>query len=91
MSTARCAMAIHHCQIRIVLDQLAARLICDRIAHAPHFVNDLRRRAAPILAEGEAALNQGSAVLAVSHDVKFHSFLYDMSGNPFIASTAEPH
>lgn len=82
---------IHHYQIRIVLDQLAARLICERLSHAPDFAEELRRRAEPILKDGEAARNQGSAVLAVAHDVKFHSFLYDMSGNPFIASTAEAH
>lgn len=82
---------IHHYQIRIVLDQLAAQLICQRIAHAPDFGDELRRRAEPILIEGENARTEGSAALAVSHDVKFHSFLYEMSGNPFIASTAEPH
>lgn len=82
---------MHHYQIRVVLDQLAARLICQRIAQAPDFGEELRRRAEPILSEGEAARNQGSAVLAVGHDVKFHSFLYEVSGNRFIASTAEPH
>lgn len=82
---------IHHYQIRVALDQLAAQLICQRITHAPDFSEELRRRAEPILAEGEAARSNGSAPLAVSHDVKFHSFLYEMSGNPFIASTAEPH
>lgn len=82
---------IHHYQIRIVLDQLAAQLICQRIAHAPDFGDELRRLAEPILVEGENARTEGSAALAVSHDVKFHSFLYEMSGNPFIVSTAEPH
>lgn len=82
---------IHHYQIRIVLDQLAAQLICQRIAHAPDFGDELRRRAEPILVEGENARTDGSAALAVAHDVKFHSFLYEMSGNPFIVSTAEPH
>jgi len=82
---------VHHYQIRIVLDQLAARLVCQRVTQTPDFGDELRRRAEPILAEGEAARNQGGAALAVAHDVNFHSFIYEMSGNPFISSTAEPH
>lgn len=82
---------IHHYQIRIVLDQLAARLVCERIRQAPDFANELRRRGEPILVEGETASHQGGAALAVAHDVKFHSFIYELSGNPFISSTAEPH
>lgn len=81
----------HHYQIRIVLDQLAARLVCQRIRQVPDFGEELRRRAEPILVEGEAARHQSSAALAVAHDVHFHSFIYEMSGNPFIASTAGPH
>lgn len=82
---------LHHYQIRIAMDRLAARLVCQRVGDTPAFGQELRRRAEPILAEGEAASGKGSAALAVAHDVNFHTFIYELSGNPFIASTAEPH
>lgn len=82
---------IHHYQIRIVLDQLAARLVTERAAASPAWGAELRRRGEEILAEGEAARNRRNAPDAVRHDVRFHSFIYEMSGNPFIADTAASH
>jgi len=82
---------IHHYQIRIVLDQLAARLVTERAAASTVWADELARRGEEILAEGEAARNRDNAPDAVSHDVQFHSFIYEMSGNPFIAGTAEAH
>ncbi|MBB1493000.1 MULTISPECIES: GntR family transcriptional regulator [unclassified Paracoccus (in: a-proteobacteria)] len=82
---------IHHYQIRIVLDQLAARLVTERTAASPAFALELARRGEAILSEGEAARNRSNASDAVSHDVQFHSFIYEMSGNPFIADTAAAH
>lgn len=82
---------VHHYEIRIVLDQLAARLVCENVRASSDFARDLRARGEVILTEGEAAQNQGIAALAVAHDVKFHSFIYEASGNPFLISTAEPH
>lgn len=82
---------IHHYQIRIVLDQLAARLVTERAAASPAFAAELARRGAAILSEGEGARNRSNAPDAVSHDVQFHSFIYKMSGNPFIADTAAAH
>lgn len=82
---------IHHYQIRIVLDQLAARLVTERAASSAAWAAELRRRGEEILIEGEAARNRRNAPDAVSHDVRFHSFIYDMSGNPFITDTASAH
>lgn len=82
---------VHHYQIRIVLDQLAARLVAERVNASPDFAQGLRRAGERILKEGERAQEGGSAAEAVAHDVKFHSLIYDQSGNPFLAATAQPH
>lgn len=81
----------HHYQIRMVLDQLAARLVAEQARDSSEFAQRLRKKADVILAKGESAQLRGSAPEAVSHDVRFHSFLYEMSGNPMIATAAEPH
>ncbi len=78
-------------QIRLVLDQLAARLVAARAAASPDFGAALRRRGEEILARGRAAVTAGDLRESVGHDVVFHSFLYEMSGNPLIATTAEAH
>lgn len=81
----------HHYQIRLALDQLAAGLVADRARDDAAFSARLRRDGYAILTRGEKALQGGSAVKAVKYDVAFHSFIYDMSGNPFIGPTAEAH
>ncbi|WP_349368908.1 GntR family transcriptional regulator [Salinarimonas sp.] len=85
------AMMENHYQIRVVLDRLAARLTAERAAADDAFRARLRKEGDVILAEGEAAAQAGSAAEAVRHDVAFHSFVYRMSGNPLIGTTAEPH
>ena len=81
----------HHYQIRLALDQLAAGLVADRARTESQFKARLRRNGDAILARGAKALQGGSAAEAVMHDVAFHSFIYEMSGNPLIAPTAEAH
>jgi DNA-binding GntR family transcriptional regulator len=78
-------------QIRVVLDQLAAELVAQRAAASTGFAAELRRQGEAIMAEGIAACERGEVRESVAHDVAFHSFLYEMSGNPLIATTAEPH
>jgi DNA-binding GntR family transcriptional regulator len=80
----------YHYQIRLVFDQLAAELVVARAAASPAFARDLRDRGAAILAEGERARSV-SAAEAVAQDVRFHTFLYEMSGNPLIAPAADMH
>lgn len=81
----------HHYQIRLVLDQLAARLVAERADSDSTFKARLRAEGDVILAAGSGAEQGGSAADAVNHDVAFHSFIYEMSGNPEIAKTAEAH
>jgi DNA-binding GntR family transcriptional regulator len=78
-------------QIRLSLDQLAIRLTAQRAAASPDFAAQLRRGGENILREGDAAAMSNAYRDAVAHDVAFHSYIYEMSGNPLIAPTAEPH
>ncbi len=81
----------HHYQIRMVLDQLAARLVADRANRQPGFRAEVEQRGLAILAAGDAALKAGRAAEAVAHDAEFHALLYELSGNPLIGPTAEMH
>jgi len=80
----------HHYHIRLVFDQLAAELVASRAAASRPFAEELRQKGEAILREGEEARNVGAAE-AVSQDVRFHTFLYEMSGNPLIAPAADMH
>lgn len=77
-------------QIRLSLDQLAARLTAERAAASPDFAQSLRVEGQRILDAGDLAVSRGSHRDAVASDVEFHSFIYEKSGNPLIAATAEP-
>lgn len=77
-------------QIRLSLDQLAARLTAERAAASPEFAQSLRVEGQRILDAGDMAVARGSHRDAVANDVEFHSFIYEKSGNPLIAATAEP-
>jgi DNA-binding GntR family transcriptional regulator len=80
----------YHYQIRLLFDQLAAELVAARAKLSPIFSQELRQRGDTILEEGERACSVGAAE-AVSHDVRFHTFLYEVSGNPLIAPAADMH
>lgn len=84
------AATVHRYQIRLGLDQLAARLCAQRAVHDPAFRAEFLADGNRILEAGERALASGIHRDAVAMDVEFHSFLYERSGNPMIAATAEP-
>ena len=45
----------------------------------------------PIIAQGREAVESGSVAWQIEMDTRFHSFLYELSGNPLIAETTKPH
>lgn len=72
-------------EIRAVLEGLAARLAAER---GP----ERARKAGPeIIENGRAAVQSGSLARQIAADMEFHSFLYELSGNPLIAETTAPH
>lgn len=81
---------VHRYQIRLGLDQLAARLCAERAAASPAVADQIRAGGKRILDAGDRAADEGRYREAVGFDVEFHFFLYEMSGNPMIATTSEP-
>jgi len=81
----------HHYQIRLVLDQLAARLVAEKAAQDDAFKEKLTKAGQDILSSGSSEAADGSAAAAVRHDVAFHSMIYDFAGNPLIAPTLDTH
>lgn len=81
----------HHYDIRATLDGLAARMAAARIAAAPELGARFAQSAGNILERGEQAVANGDVAGQVRHDMALHTLIYDMSGNPLLARTAEPH
>ncbi|MDU8943027.1 GntR family transcriptional regulator [Ovoidimarina sediminis] len=81
----------HHYDIRAALDGLAARMAAERIAAGPERGQQFTRAAAEILELGQRAVETGDVAGQVRHDMALHTLIYDASGNPLLARTAEPH
>jgi len=81
----------HHYDIRATLDGLAARMAAARIAAALELGARFAQSAGDILERGEQAVANGDVAGQVRHDMALHTLIYDMSGNPLLARTAEPH
>lgn len=77
-------------QIRVGFDQLAARLCATRAGQDPAFAAELLHKGGRIIDAGLAAVRRENHREAVGHDVGFHCFLYEQSGNALLAATAEP-
>ncbi len=75
----------HMYDIRAVIEGLAARRAAERGA-------ERAARAGPALIEaGRKAVASGSVARMIAADMKFHEFLYGLSGNPLIAPALEMH
>lgn len=81
---------VHRYQIRLGLDQLAARLCAERAAASPGYAADLLASGGRIIDHGNQAVADGQYREAVGSDIEFHFFLYERSGNPMIAMTSDP-
>lgn len=81
----------HHYEIRAVLDGLAARGAAKRAKASRETAETLARLGGEILAQGENAIRRGAIADQVRHDMALHALIYEQSGNPLLAKTAEPH
>ncbi len=79
-----------HYEIRAALDGLAVRGAAQRAAASAEGARDIDRRGRALVQAGKAAAG-GPVRRLVRCDVDFHRFLYEASGNPLLAQTAEPH
>lgn len=80
----------HHFEIRGVLDGLAARNTARRVKQSPTLRRDIAQRAEKVMADGWKAAEGTSMRELVRADAAFHGLLYEASGNPALAGTAEP-
>lgn len=85
------AVMRQHYEIRAALDELAVRLAAERARRSPEAAQQIARGGEAILDDGAAAVASGDIRRMVRHDVAFHRFLYEASGNALLATTAEPH
>jgi DNA-binding GntR family transcriptional regulator len=81
----------HHYEIRAALDGLAANRAAARAKTSKTLAADFKREGAALIANGEAAIPKGRVADLVRCDVAFHAYIYAFSGNPLLATTAEPH
>jgi DNA-binding GntR family transcriptional regulator len=72
-------------EVRAVLEGLAARLAAE---HGPARA---KAEGPALIKDGRAAVESGSVTKQIAADLAFHSFLYEISGNPLIAETTAPH
>ena len=73
------------CEIRAMLEGLAARLAAERGAERA------RRDGSAYLDAGRAAVESGSLNQQIEADMGFHGFINELSGNPLIGETTAPH
>jgi DNA-binding GntR family transcriptional regulator len=71
--------------VRAALDGAAARLAAER------YTPEVAKRGRALLAVGQRAAARGNVRAAIDADIDFHLFIYEASGNPLLAETAQPH
>jgi DNA-binding GntR family transcriptional regulator len=71
--------------VRGALDGAAGRLAASR------YTPELAHRGRLLLDVGRRAVASGSVPAVIEADIDFHLFVYEASGNPLIAETAQPH
>ncbi|MGI9452161.1 MAG: GntR family transcriptional regulator [Geminicoccaceae bacterium] len=81
----------HHYDIRAALDALAARKAAAHAKDSLSVTADLERRGQKILEAGREAIEKGGVARQIREDKAFHGLFYEVSGNPFLHRTAEPH
>jgi DNA-binding GntR family transcriptional regulator len=69
--------------LRAVLEGLAFRRAAERNAERA------RRQGPALIQSGRKAVAAGSVAAMIAADLKFHDFIYTLSGNPLIAPTME--
>jgi len=85
------ALMRHHYAIRAALDGLAARQAAERAHGDTAAAREVKRRGQAILARGRKALADKAIREQIRADEAFHKLVYEASGNPLLARTAEPH
>ncbi len=80
-----------HYEIRAALDELAARGAAERARATTDAARSIAAAGEAIMRAGLAAVASGNLGAMIRHDIGFHEFLYNASGNPLLIDTARPH
>jgi DNA-binding GntR family transcriptional regulator len=72
-------------EVRAMLEGLAARLAAER------GVERAKKEGPECIAQGRAAVDNGTLSEQIAADLAFHKFLSELSGNPLIGETTAPH
>ena len=80
-----------HYEIRSSLDALAARLAAARVADSDLSAKDVKVAGQAIIAKGRKAIENKKVKEMIRQDIAFHSYVYAISGNELIATSAELH
>jgi DNA-binding GntR family transcriptional regulator len=75
----------HMYQVRAVIEGLACRLAAE------HNAERATRQGPALIDAGRKAVASGSVAKMVAADMRFHEFIYDLSGNPLIAPAMAAH
>lgn len=71
--------------IRAVMEGLAFR------SAAQHSAARARKLGPALIRSGRQGVKSGSVAAMIAADIRFHDFIYELSGNPLIAPTMETH
>jgi DNA-binding GntR family transcriptional regulator len=72
-------------QMRAVIEGLACRLAAE------HNAERAARQGPALIDAGRKAVASGSVAKMVAADMRFHEFIYGLSGNPLIATAMAAH
>jgi len=75
----------HIYEMRAVIEGLACRLA------ATHRAEQARKQGEAIIEAGRKAVASGSVAKMIAADIRFHEFLYSLSGNPLIGPAMDTH
>ena len=81
----------HHYEVRALLDGLAARNTALRTGQDSKLRAGFETRAHAILAAGAKAVDSGDVPEMIRQDELFHRLFYELSDNPLLVVSAEPH
>lgn len=75
----------HVYDMRAAIEGLACRLAAE------HGAEQARRQGPALIEAGRKAVASGSVAKMIAADIRFHEFLYGLSGNPLIAPAMDSH
>lgn len=75
----------HIYEMRAAIEGLACRLVAEQRAE------QARKQGPALIEAGRKAVASGSVARMIAADIRFHEFLYGLSGNPLIAPAMATH